>query len=380
MTTNNHKNIENIQKNWQQAFDICQQNMPSTSDFLPSELPIFAVIITASNVQDNNKSDHAITKLTDWAEAQQYWDLHVIECNSQSNNAIGNLQPTIQNDRLTPVDTHRFMIYPNSAQMLESLKSKDKRTAAAHVIDEQITALFEEHNSITATIDCHILPAYKLTQPHKLAFFDMDSTLIEQEVIVELAKETGIGEKVNEITESAMRGEIGFDESFTQRVALLKDTPTDVLDNISNNLTLSAGAKTTLATLKAMGYYTVLVSGGFTYFAQNIAKQLGMDEFHANELDTSDGKVTGKVALPIVNGEKKAEIVQKIAKEKNIDLSEVICIGDGANDLAMMAVADLGFAYRAKPIVQARADLAINCTGLEGVLYALGVDAITEVA
>lgn len=129
-----------------------------------------------------------------------------------------------------------------------------------------------------------------MLRTHKLACFDMDSTLIEQEVIVELAKAAGVGEKVEAITEAAMRGEIDFNELFAQRVALLKGLSTDVLDEICGRLTLSTGARTTINALKALGYHTVLVSGGFTYFARYIAEQLGIDEVHANTLDIEDGK------------------------------------------------------------------------------------------
>ena len=206
----------------------------------------------------------------------------------------------------------------------------------------------------------------------------MDSTLIEQEVIVELAKTAGIGEQVEAITEAAMRGEIDFDESFAQRVALLKGISTDVLDDICNRLTLSVGARTTISALKALGYHTVLVSGGFTYFARYIAEQLGIDEVHANVLDIDEGEVTGQVQLPIVNGAKKAAIVEHTAERLGMEMSQVVCVGDGANDLPMMALADLGVAYHAKPIVQARADAAINVTGLEGTLYALGYPAFAS--
>ncbi|HBH34468.1 MAG TPA: phosphoserine phosphatase SerB, partial [Psychrobacter sp.] len=144
------------------------------------------------------------------------------------------------------------------------------------------------------------------------------------------------------------------------------------LDQIQQQLPLSAGARTLIATLKSLGYHTVLVSGGFTYFAERIAKELGIDEVHANELDIENGVVTGNVSLPIVNGERKAALVQQIAERMNITTAQVICVGDGANDLPMMAIADLGVAYHAKPIVRARADAAINATGLEGVLYVLG--------
>ncbi len=357
--------------------------MPVTDIVDQQNLPVLAVIITAKTSANHNLqqplSQNIDSWITEWANQQDNWNLLNINnldvAKKTTNWAIyDNKNDIVKNDHLTPTHICKYLLYPNSIDAINHLSYQQKRTAAAHVIDEQITAIL--HDKLGNNFDCHILLASKLTKPHKLAFFDMDSTLIEQEVIVELAKATNIGDKVNEITEAAMRGEIDFNESFVQRVALLKDTSTEVLDKINNSLTLSDGAKTTLAALKAMGFYTVLVSGGFTYFAKHIAKKLNIDEFHANELDTLDGKVTGDVVLPIINGEMKAKIVQKIAKQQGIKLSEVICIGDGANDLEMMSVADIGLAYRAKPIVQAKADLAINCTGLEGVLYALGVSAL----
>ncbi len=230
----------------------------------------------------------------------------------------------------------------------------------------------ELQQKFTDDFDCHLLPIDSILQDYKVACFDMDSTLIEQEVIVELAKATGIGEQVNEITEQAMRGELDFNQSFSQRVRLLEGTSAEVLADINQNLTLSAGAKTTLALLNGLGFYTVLISGGFVYFAQAVANKLNIKEVHANELLINNNQVTGDVNLPILDGAKKAEIVKKIAEQQGISLDKVICIGDGANDLQMMATAHLGIAYHAKPIVQQQADIAINCTGLEGVLYALG--------
>ncbi len=236
-------------------------------------------------------------------------------------------------------------------------------------IQQSINQLQHNFNN---KFDYHFLPIESILQDYKIACFDMDSTLIEQEVIVELAKATGIGEQVNAITEQAMRGEIDFNQSFSQRVRLLEGTSADVLADINKNLTLSAGAKTALALLNGLGFYTVLISGGFIYFAQSIADKLNLDEYHANDLLIDNNQVTGDVSLPIIDGAKKAELVAKIAEQQGVNLTEVICIGDGANDLQMMSIAHLGIAYHAKPIVQQQADTAINCTGLEGVLYALG--------
>lgn len=222
-------------------------------------------------------------------------------------------------------------------------------------------------------IDVAIQADDEFCKRRKLVCFDMDSTLIEQEVIVELAKRYGIGEQVAEITESAMRGEIDFTQSFTQRVALLKGLSTDVLEDIAKNLVITEGAATLVSTLKSLGYHTALISGGFTYFAHYVQNQLGIDEVYANVLDIKDGVVTGKVKPPIVDAVKKAEILQTIAKDLKIDLQQVVAVGDGANDLQMIALSGLGVAFRAKPLVKQSAKQSISNLGLDGVLYLLGV-------
>ncbi|ELA08989.1 phosphoserine phosphatase SerB [Moraxella macacae 0408225] len=223
-------------------------------------------------------------------------------------------------------------------------------------------------------IDIHAMPLNQQQKTHKLVLFDMDSTLIEQEVIVELAKKAGVGEQVDLITNEAMRGEIDFDASFVKRVALLKGLDIRVLDEIiAQNLSFSLGAKYLIDRLKQANYHVVLVSGGFTYFANYVKDYLGIDEVFANELDIQNGKLTGKITTPIVNGAKKAEILQQVAKRLGIDLAETVAIGDGANDIPMLQLADIGIAYRAKPIVQEQADFAINITGLDGVLAVLGL-------
>lgn len=406
---------------WQQSLDaaiakVDITNKPDVNDPQRlNELPIFAVIIvvnhqaiyktqTADNTVDNtvNVSSTIHTCVQNWITKQgdtpANWQIVDVDDHTNTphlvDTALTDIKDDQTDDRISPVSVYRYVLCPNSEEMLQANSmSEEKRTAIAHVLDDQISTHLRHHlieninstaqtetavSDVTGGFDCHILPIANLLNVHKLACFDMDSTLIEQEVIVELAKATGIGEKVNEITESAMRGEIDFNESFAKRVGLLANTSTDVLDSIKHTLVLSAGAKTTIATLNALGYYTVLISGGFTYFAKYVADSLTLAEFHANPLVTEDGVVTGEVELPILNGSRKAELVGQIAERINIPLAQTICIGDGANDLAMMALANLGFAYHAKPIVQSRADAAINCTGLEGVLYALGYPALSS--
>lgn len=393
MQKNTSYSLPKDSKAWQQAVDSVASLLPEGTnlhdfDTLQS-LPVFALIV----VLPTHVSSLDIHQyVQSWVDEQPNWHLVTVAEDADANFVdieiadIDTTQPFAKRSFID-VQVFRYLLVP----VTDTLMHPAKKTAAAHIIDDQLTTrlrheLTEDYKNSQTTIgsehldvvDCHILSVGHMLRTHKLACFDMDSTLIEQEVIVELAKTAGIGEQVAAITEAAMRGEMDFDESFAQRVALLKGISTDVLDDICTRLTLSTGARTTISALKALGYHTVLVSGGFTYFARYIAEQLGIDEVHANALDIEDGEVTGHVQLPIVNGAKKAAIAEHTAERLGIDMSQVVCVGDGANDLPMMALADLGVAFNAKPIVQARADAAVNVTGLEGVLYALGYPAFTR--
>jgi phosphoserine phosphatase len=207
----------------------------------------------------------------------------------------------------------------------------------------------------------------------RLVAFDMDSTLIEAEVIDELAIEAGVGDEVIAITESAMRGEIDFNESFQRRVALLKGLDESVLAKVAARLPITEGAERLVSTLKKLGYKTAILSGGFQYFGQFLQQKLGIDYVHANELEIVDGKVTGNVTGTIVNGERKAYLLEEIAKSEGISLEQTIAVGDGANDLPMLSKAGLGIAFRAKPLVRQNAEQAISTLGLDGVLYLLGI-------
>ncbi len=334
---------------------------------------------SSNNDSDSTQAAAFAAHIENWAQQNDHWQMISVPHSARQADAAQTLAESAQDPTITPVITYNYILLPTEAVNMQA----GKKAAAAHLIDDSMTAHL--HQFIASlpisidmggddTIDCHIVPLAKVLRPHRVICFDMDSTLIEQEVINELANKAGIGEQVSKITEAAMRGEIDFDTSFSQRVGLLQGLSTTVLDDIQHTLTLSAGARPLIRKLKAIGYHTVLVSGGFTYFADRIAQTLGIDEVHANilDIDSATGTVTGQVNLPIVNGERKAVLVQKIAKRFNISPAQVVCVGDGANDLAMMAVADIGIAYHAKPIVRARADAAINATGLEGVLYVLG--------
>ena len=207
----------------------------------------------------------------------------------------------------------------------------------------------------------------------RLAVFDMDSTLIEAEVIDELAKAYGVGDRVSEITERAMRGELDFRASFKERMALLKGLDVSVLDEIGASLRLTEGAENLFAELKRLGYKTAILSGGFTYFAKQVQAKLGIDYVFANELEVVDGKCTGVAVEPIVDAQRKADLLRELAIKEGLSLEQTIAVGDGANDLPMLAIAGLGVAFRAKPLVKQSAKQAISTLGLDGVLYLLGV-------
>jgi phosphoserine phosphatase len=207
----------------------------------------------------------------------------------------------------------------------------------------------------------------------RLFAFDMDSTLIQGEVIDELAKMAGVGEGVARITEAAMRGELDFDESFTRRVALLKGLGEERVNSLLHTIPLADGAERLIRTLRLLGYKTAILSGGFNFFARSLQQRLGIDFVHSNELEIVDGAVTGRVIPPIINGARKAALLKEIAAREGISLEQVVAVGDGANDIPMLDLAGMGIAYRAKPVVRQSADQSISCLGLDGLLYLIGV-------
>lgn len=206
----------------------------------------------------------------------------------------------------------------------------------------------------------------------RLALFDMDSTLIEAEVIDELAKVAGVGEQVAAITERAMRGELDFRASFRERLALLKGLPESVLQEVALRLPLTEGAELLFTELKRLGYKTAILSGGFSYFAHQLQQKLGIDYVFANELHIEQGKLTGIAVEPIVDAQRKADLLRELAEREGLSLEQTIAVGDGANDLPMLGLAGLGVAFRAKPLVKQSAKQAISTLGLDGVLYLLG--------
>ena len=207
----------------------------------------------------------------------------------------------------------------------------------------------------------------------RLICFDMDSTLIRTEVIDELADRAGVGEKVRAITESAMRGEIDFKESFTRRVALLKGLDVSVMEDIAHNLPITEGVERLMRVLKRSGYKTAILSGGFPYFGNYLKQKFGFDYVYANDLEIDEnGKLTGRYLGDIVDGQRKKELLRLLAQVENIDIEQTIAVGDGANDLPMLSESGLGIAFHAKPKVKASASQSISTIGIDGVLYFLG--------
>ena len=207
----------------------------------------------------------------------------------------------------------------------------------------------------------------------RLICFDMDSTLIQTECIDELAERAGVGDKVKAITERAMRGEIDFKQSFTERVALLKGLDVSVMQDIAEHLPITEGVDRLMTILKRCGYKIAILSGGFTYFGEYLQRRYGIDYVYANELEIDEqGKLTGRYVGEVVDGHRKAELLRLIAQVEKVNLAQTIAVGDGANDLPMISEAGLGIAFHAKPRVQANARQSINTIGLDGVLYFLG--------
>jgi phosphoserine phosphatase len=207
----------------------------------------------------------------------------------------------------------------------------------------------------------------------RLVAFDMDSTLIQTEVIDELAIAAGSGDEVAKITEAAMNGQLDFKESLVRRVALLKGLEASVLDEIAARLPLTPGAERLIRTLRSLGYRTAILSGGFGFFGRELQKRLGIDFVYANELEIEDGRLTGRVTGEIVDGARKAALLKQMAEQDGLRLEQTIAVGDGANDLPMLDAAGLGIAFHAKPKVRASAKQVISNLGLDGILYLIGM-------
>ncbi len=244
-------------------------------------------------------------------------------------------------------------------------------TVAGHVADERAlrSVLMLECRGLGVDISIQEDNVYRRNR--RLIAFDMDSTLIEAEVIDELAALAGVGAEVAAVTERAMRGELDFDTSLRQRVALLAGLPATALAEVADSVTLSEGAERLVRNLKRFGYKTAILSGGFRQVGERLQARLGIDYVHANELEIADGVLTGRVVGDIVNGERKADLLRSIAAAESLTLDQAIAVGDGANDLPMLSIAGLGIAYNAKPVVMESAEHAISNLGLDGILYLL---------
>ena len=225
---------------------------------------------------------------------------------------------------------------------------------------------------VIANADVALQQSVKADSVRGLAVFDMDSTLIQTEVIDELAALVGCSAEVSAITERAMAGELDFKQSLSKRVAMLKGLALDDIQNIESELPLSDGAQRLISSLKKLGFKTAIVSGGFQNFAEPLARRLGIDFVHANQLEVVDGELTGRVVGDIVDAERKALLLNQLAEQESLSLEQTLAVGDGANDLNMLAAAGLGVAYHAKPKVREQADVAIDIAGLDGILYVLG--------
>jgi phosphoserine phosphatase len=261
---------------------------------------------------------------------------------------------------------------PLDISSIDNLRSCVELSIRGDVPDKKaLSAKFMEI-SASQGIDISFQKDDMYRRTRRLICFDMDSTLIKTEVIDELADRAGVGKKVRKITESAMRGEIDFKESFTRRVALLKGLDESVMRDIAENLPIMDGAERLMNVLKKSGFKIAILSGGFTYFGEYLQKKFGVDYVYANNLEIVDGKLTGNYLGDIVDGKRKAELLSIIAQVEKIELEQVIAVGDGANDLPMLNMAGLGIAFHAKPKVIANASQSISTIGLDGILYFLG--------
>lgn len=222
-------------------------------------------------------------------------------------------------------------------------------------------------------VDLTLAPSDSKRPRRRLIAFDMDSTLIQCEVIDELARRAGVGDEVAEVTARAMRGEIDFRSSFRERMSKLRGLDASELVAVGAELPLMPGARELLRTLRSQGHYTVILSGGFDYFAKQVQSHIGVNEVHANHLQIIDNQLSGEVEGEIVDAKQKVRLLKQIAAKEGIDLRDTVAVGDGANDLPMLATAGLGVAFHAKPLVRKTAPCAINLSNLEALLYVLGV-------
>ncbi|EQC50666.1 phosphoserine phosphatase SerB, partial [Bacteriovorax sp. DB6_IX] len=258
-------------------------------------------------------------------------------------------------------------VSPEEFTSLEILTTVPKKLDQA-LLKQELLKVSNNHK-----VDVAFLKDNVFRRSKRLIVFDMDSTLIQAEVIDELAKAHGVGEKIEAITERAMNGELDFNQSLIERVGMLEGLEASKMEQILNDLPLTPGLEDFLKTVKKLGYKVAVISGGFTYFANALKERLGLDYAFANELEIIDGKLTGKVVGTIVNAEQKAILVSLIAQQENISLEQVVAIGDRANDLPMLSQAGLGIAFHAKEIVKKKAQNHMSHGPMTSILYFLGI-------
>ena len=253
-------------------------------------------------------------------------------------------------------------------------KSCIELSVRGSVTDQERSAMQEGFMNLSDTgVDVSFQRDDIYRRSRRLICFDMDSTLIETEVIDELAERAGVGDQVREITARAMRGEIDFRESFTERVALLEGLDVSVMEEIAHNLPITEGLERMMTILKRVGYKTAILSGGFTYFGNYLRQKYGFDYVYANELEVEGGRLTGRFLGEVVDGRRKAELLRLLCQFEGINIAQSVAVGDGANDLPMLNLAGLGIAFHAKPKVKATARQSISTIGLDGILYFLGL-------
>ena len=289
--------------------------------------------------------------------------LHVVALgNPLAPGAVAKIATVIASQSGNIERIHRTASYPVTAIefVVSGAKAATLRPALASI-------------SAQSGVDIAVSPGGLMRQAVKLVVMDMDSTLIQQEVIELLGAKAGVLDKVAVITESAMRGELDFEASLRARVALLAGLPESVIDDVQKDITLTPGARTLVKTLQALGHHIAVVSGGFTAVIEPLLQDLGIRHYRANSLEISDGKLTGGLKGPIIDRQAKAIALTEFAAEHGIGIEQTIAIGDGANDLDMIALAGLGIAFNAKPAVQAAADSAVTAPYLDSVLYLLGI-------